>query len=109
MAGGQRWGPGPHPCPQPSSTYTQKDTRVKCEERPTCVKDKRFQPGANLIKGSVPNPEWYFSFQSPVIKGACTFQKEQTQRLTLIKSLLHLASNLEWPAVGHLLQSLHLP
>ena len=66
---------------------------MKCEERPTRVEDERFQPGANLLKRSVPNPECYFSFQSLVIKGACTFHKEGTRRLMIIKSLLYSASN----------------
>lgn len=57
------------------------------------MKNNHFQPGANLLKRFVLNPECYFSFQSVVIKCASAFQEEERGRLAIIKSLLHLAPN----------------
>lgn len=78
--------PDAQPCSQLDSTHRQR-------EKSSRVKDNRFQPGANLLKGFVLNQECYFSFQSTVIKCACAFQKEGRGRLTVIKSPLYLASN----------------
>lgn len=63
------------------------------EGKSTSMKNNHFQPGANLLKRFVLNPECYFSFQSGVIKCASAFQEEERGRLTIIKSLLHLAPN----------------